>query len=562
MSTEIEGHILKKYEIKKRLGKGAYGIVWKAIDRRTGEIVALKKIFDAFRNQTDAQRTFREICFLQEYGNHDNVIKLLNVMKAENDKDIYLVFEFMDTDLHNVIKKGNILKDVHRRYIMYQLLKAMKYIHSGNVIHRDIKPSNVLLDADCFIKICDFGLARSISSLKFEPGDPSLTDYVATRWYRAPEILLASPVYTKGVDMWSVGCILGELLLSRPIFPGSSTLNQIERIMSTIPTPSKRDVDSIKSAYSSSLFDKSVNIRSRRPLEELIPNAPADGLDLLKLLLQFNPEKRLTAEEALDHPYVSKFHKPADEVSLTYDVVPPVDDDVQLSVNEYRDKLYESIIKRKTEVRRQRKEIAAQREQRPPDENPKQFETAAKQEAKRSSVSGRPSKTDFATTAAAETASHVAAHSLSPAGSPQGASKVTVAFGRTTKLPPSQPQRQAKSAPLHRVRAGSAENLNARSSPTAGRSRPISNIANQNKNNNILMRSSSLDKLASLSVTSARMVPQQRHQQQHEKSPAFRPGKKPRPTSGTAGIAAGSYTQSHATVSKSMLSTLQGGIAR
>lgn len=114
------------------------------------------------------------------------------------------------------------------------------------------------------------------------------------------------------------------------------------KVLFSLPTHhSCIDVDSIKSAYSSSLFDKSVNIRSRRPLEELIPNAPADGLDLLKLLLQFNPEKRLTAEEALDHPYVSKFHKPADEVSLTYDVVPPVDDDVQLSVNEYRDKLYE-----------------------------------------------------------------------------------------------------------------------------------------------------------------------------------------------------------------------------
>lgn len=139
MSAEIDAHISKKYEIKKRLGKGAYGIVWKAIDRRTGEVVAVKKIFDAFRNQTDAQRTFREICFLQEFGTHENVIKLLNVIKADNDKDIYLVFEYMDTDLHNVIKKGNILKDIHKRYIMYQILKAAMYLHSGNVIHRDQK---------------------------------------------------------------------------------------------------------------------------------------------------------------------------------------------------------------------------------------------------------------------------------------------------------------------------------------------------------------------------------------------------------------------------------------
>ncbi|XP_065062216.1 extracellular signal-regulated kinase 2-like [Rhopilema esculentum] len=568
MSTDIEGHILKKYEIKKRLGKGAYGIVWKAIDRRTGEIVALKKIFDAFRNQTDAQRTFREICFLQEFGNHDNVIKLLNVIKAENDKDIYLVFDFMDTDLHNVIKKGNILKDVHKRYIMYQLLKAMKYIHSGNVIHRDIKPSNVLLDADCFIKICDFGLARSISSLKFEPGDPSLTDYVATRWYRAPEILLASPVYTKGVDMWSVGCILGELLLGKPLFPGSSTLNQIERIMSAIPTPSKYDLDSIKSAYSSSLFDKSLHSRSRRSLEEMLPTASGDGLDLLKALLHFNPAKRPTAEEALNHPFVAKFRKPAEEVSLTYDIVPPVDDDVQLSVNEYRDKLYESIIKRKAEVRRQRREMTAQREQRPAAEQSSrpQAVAAARTDAKKSSLSSRPVKTEAVSTAAAMTAgqSAVANEAAAPtttaagaAESPSGANKATVAFGRTTKLPPSQPQRQAKSAPLHRVRAGSAENLNTKTSPVIGRSRPISNIANQNKNNNILMRSSSLDKLSSLSVTSARMIPQQRQQTAQERSPGFRPGRKPRPSSGNGGLAASSYTQTHATISKSLLSSLQ-----
>lgn len=107
--------------------------------------MALKKIFDAFRNQTDAQRTFREVMFLQEFGRHPNVITLHNILRADNDKDIYLVFEYMDTDLHNVIKKGNILKDVHKQYILYQLFRAIKYLHSGNVIHRDLKPSNVLL---------------------------------------------------------------------------------------------------------------------------------------------------------------------------------------------------------------------------------------------------------------------------------------------------------------------------------------------------------------------------------------------------------------------------------
>ncbi|KAJ8267279.1 hypothetical protein COCON_G00124510 [Conger conger] len=193
--SEVEDHISQKYDIKKRLGKGAYGIVWKAVDRRTGEVVAVKKIFDAFRNRTDAQRTFREIMFLQEFGDHHNIIKLLNVIRAQNDKDIYLVFEYMETDLHAVIKKGTLLKDIHKRYVIYQILTATKYLHSGNVIHRDQKPSNVLLDRDCRVKLCDFGLARSLQQVQEEEGNPTLTEYVATRWYRAPEILLGSPRY-------------------------------------------------------------------------------------------------------------------------------------------------------------------------------------------------------------------------------------------------------------------------------------------------------------------------------------------------------------------------------
>ncbi|XP_071964033.1 extracellular signal-regulated kinase 2-like isoform X2 [Antedon mediterranea] len=358
MSSDIEDHVMKKYEIKKRLGKGAYGIVWKAIDRKTGEVVALKKIFDAFRNQTDAQRTFREIMFLQEFSGHENIVKLLNVMRAENDKDIYLVFEFMDTDLHAVIKKGGILKDVHKRYIMYQLLKATKYLHSGNVIHRDKKPSNILLDSECFLKLADFGLARSITQLDddFDQANPALTEYVATRWYRAPEILLASKRYTKGVDMWSVGCILAELLKGKPLFPGTSTFNQIERIMSLIERPTKQDVDSIQSNYGATVLDKAC-VRHKLRFEDVLPEAPADALDLLSKLLLFNPDKRLTAEQALEHPYVARFHNPEEETSLDYDVIPPLDDDVQLSVNEYREKLYEMMREKKAQSRRIRREI-------------------------------------------------------------------------------------------------------------------------------------------------------------------------------------------------------------
>eukprot|EP00769_Ergobibamus_cyprinoides_P003748 gnl/Ergobibamus_cyprinoides/5170.p2 GENE.gnl/Ergobibamus_cyprinoides/5170~~gnl/Ergobibamus_cyprinoides/5170.p2 ORF type:complete len:153 (+),score=62.63 gnl/Ergobibamus_cyprinoides/5170:25-483(+) len=133
---EIDRHILRKFEIVTKVGKGAYGVVWKAIDKKTRETVALKKVFDAFQNATDAQRTFREIMFLQELVDHDNIVRLLNVLKADNDRDIYLVFEYLATDVHAVIRSG-ILEEVHKQYVIYQLLKALKYMHSGELIHRD-----------------------------------------------------------------------------------------------------------------------------------------------------------------------------------------------------------------------------------------------------------------------------------------------------------------------------------------------------------------------------------------------------------------------------------------
>ena len=137
--------------------------------------------------------------FLQELSNHENIIKLLNVIRAENDLDIYLVFEYQESDLYHVIR-ANILEPIHKKYIIYQILKAVKYLHSGQVIHRDLKPANVLLNSECIVKIADFGMARSISAQE-EGSNPVLTDYVAARWYRAPEILLGNNNYTRAVDI-------------------------------------------------------------------------------------------------------------------------------------------------------------------------------------------------------------------------------------------------------------------------------------------------------------------------------------------------------------------------
>jgi mitogen-activated protein kinase 15 len=157
------------------------------------------------------------------------------------------------------------------------------------------------------MKLCDFGLARSLTheAHESEYTNPALTEYVATRWYRAPEILLASPKYTKGVDMWSIGCILGEMLLGTPIFPGTSTFNQLERILKYIPSPNKMDIDSIQSHYGPSVIERASS-GQKKSLEDLVPNITKESLDLLRRLLQFNPNKRITADEALTHPYVIK----------------------------------------------------------------------------------------------------------------------------------------------------------------------------------------------------------------------------------------------------------------
>merc|ERR1719181_1847606 len=187
MSDEVEKHITRKFDISQRLGKGAYGIVWKAVEKRGHGVVALKKCFDAFRNATDAQRTYREIMYLQKLSGHDNIIRLQHVIRAQNDRDIYLTFDHMETDLHAVIR-ANILEEIHKKYIIYQLLKSLKFIHSGDLLHRDIKPSNLLLNSDCHVKLCDFGLCRSVAecdNFNSAAANPVLTDYVATRWYRA-----------------------------------------------------------------------------------------------------------------------------------------------------------------------------------------------------------------------------------------------------------------------------------------------------------------------------------------------------------------------------------------
>jgi len=220
-----------------------------------------------------------------------------------------------------------------------------------------MKPSNILLNSDCQMKVCDFGLARSIASLENPNAGPApvLTDYVATRWYRAPEILLGSTKYTKGVDIWSFGCILGELLGNKPLFPGSSTMNQLERIIEFTGRPTHDEIEAIKSPFAGTMLE-SIPPVTKKTLQEQFPAATVEALDLLRRLLQFSPTKRISAEAALSHPYVSQFHNPEDEPRPNGVIQIPIDDNTKYTINDYREKLYIEIVRKKKEIRRRMKE--------------------------------------------------------------------------------------------------------------------------------------------------------------------------------------------------------------
>ena len=227
--------------------------------------------------------------------------------------DIYVISELMETDLSSIIKSPQPLSDAHVQFFLYQILRGLKYIHSSNVIHRDLKPRNLLVNSNCDLKICDFGLARvDFAELQWKVA--AMTDYVATRWYRAPEVILSWKKYTKAIDMWSVGCILAELVGRKPIFPGSDSQHQLQLITEIVGSPSEHTVANIKQEKALSYLKQ---LPQREPMDfsELYPDANVDALDLLEKLLEFDPADRITVEEALAHPYLKALHFPEDEPS-------------------------------------------------------------------------------------------------------------------------------------------------------------------------------------------------------------------------------------------------------
>ncbi|ODN05744.1 Mitogen-activated protein kinase 1 [Orchesella cincta] len=300
------------------IGEGAYGMVVSVYDNVTKTKVAIKKI-SPFEHQTYCQRTLREIKILTRFKHenvskvaHENIIDIRDILwspNIENFKDVYIVQCLMETDLYKLLKTQKLSND-HICYFLYQILRGLKYIHSANVLHRDLKPSNLLLNTTCDLKICDFGLARVADPDHDHTG--FLTEYVATRWYRAPEIMLNSKGYTKSIDIWSVGCILAEMLSNRPIFPGKHYLDQLNHILGILGTPSQDDLQCIINEKARSYL-QSLQYKPKVPWEKLYPDADRKALDLLDKMLTFNPHKRIVVEDALAHPYLEQYYDPADE---------------------------------------------------------------------------------------------------------------------------------------------------------------------------------------------------------------------------------------------------------
>ncbi|XP_021783687.2 cyclin-dependent kinase 3 isoform X4 [Papio anubis] len=279
-----------------KIGEGTYGVVYKAKNRETGQLVALKKIRLDLEMEGVPSTAIREISLLKELK-HPNIVQLLDVV--HNERKLYLVFEFLSQDLKKYMDStpdSELPLHLIKSYL-FQLLQGVSFCHSHRVIHRDLKPQNLLINELGAIKLADFGLARAF-------GVPlrTYTHEVVTLWYRAPEILLGSKFYTTAVDIWSIGCIFAEMVTRKALFPGDSEIDQLFRIFRMLGTPSEATWPGV-----TQLPDYKGNFPkwTRKGLGEIVPSLEPEGRDLLMQLLQYDPSRRITAKTALAHPYFS-----------------------------------------------------------------------------------------------------------------------------------------------------------------------------------------------------------------------------------------------------------------
>ncbi|CAF3829166.1 unnamed protein product, partial [Adineta steineri] len=300
---------MEKYKILKQLGDGTYGSVLLAHLKDTPqEKVAVKRMKKKYYSWQECM-DLREVKALQKIR-HPNIIKLKEVVREDN--NLYMVFEFMNENLYELMKKRDrLFPETNVRNIIFQLLQGLSYMHKLGFFHRDLKPENILCKGVELIKLADFGLARELRSR------PPYTDYVSTRWYRAPEVLLRSTSYTSPIDMWAVGCIAAELYTLRPLFPGSSEIDEMFKICAVMGTPNR---DEWAEGY---MLATKLSFRwpqcARTDLKKIIHSSNSDGIDLIEATLHWDPKRRPTAAQCLKHSY---FKVSQDLIPTTYSQAP------------------------------------------------------------------------------------------------------------------------------------------------------------------------------------------------------------------------------------------------
>ncbi|THD24117.1 Mitogen-activated protein kinase [Fasciola hepatica] len=325
----------ERYQDLTLLGHGAYGVVCTAYDTRLQRRVAIKKLTKPFEDKEYAKRTHRELKILS-HVDHENILCLIDAFSPQTSleqfKDVYLVTPLMGADLEAVIRSQS-LSDGHIRFLVYQILRALKYMHSAGLVHRDLKPVNIAVNEDCELKILDFGLARR--------KDEVMTGYVTTRWYRAPEIMLNWMHYNESVDIWSTACIMAELRTRKPLFTGKNHIDQIKMIMRVLGKPDEECMKKITSQNARD-FVASIAIEEPQDLYTYFAGFSPDAIDLLQKLLHLDPDRRYTATQALAHPYFQGYHDDQDE-PVGEPFIDPLEDRTDVSLEEWKKHVWNAL---------------------------------------------------------------------------------------------------------------------------------------------------------------------------------------------------------------------------
>lgn len=350
--------VTRRYRVLKKLGRGCYGIVFEAQKLNTDDDddeppYAMKKILNAFKNETDAQRTYREVSYMMEFGDHENIIKVRDCLVSADDRHLYIFMDMMDSDLAKALM-NDCLEPPHKPLIAYQLTKALKYIHSAQVMHRDLKPSNVLVDISCNVRLADFGWARTSPVIAIARSAPPLTDYASARWYRSPEQTLSARYYTLAVDLWALGCIVAEMHIGRPLLAGTSCLTMMTAMISLLGKPLDGDIAAMDEcppgphndgAKLAAMWMEAVKpCLPTESLADLLKKEDEVTLDFLELLIQFNPKKRMSAADALAHPYLSGHADPDNEPVFGRAIRLALPDTEKFSPGQYRDQVYANVM--------------------------------------------------------------------------------------------------------------------------------------------------------------------------------------------------------------------------